>query len=113
MDAPAFLTRLTILAASLLCLARTEVLAQSAAPQTPAAKPEMTESCPGLVASERPAVVPAAIGPGQLSVISGLAAGVWGASDCARTSVRARQSKLAARIVSRVKKAGASMERFP
>ncbi len=64
MDAPAFLTRLTILAASLLCLARTEVLAQSAAPQTPAAKPEMTESCPGLVASERPAVVPAAIGPG-------------------------------------------------
>ncbi len=64
MDAPAFLTRLTILAASLLCLTRTEVLAQSAAPQTPAAKPEMTESCPGLVASERPAVVPAAIGPG-------------------------------------------------
>jgi len=64
MGAPAFLTRLTMLAASLLCLTRTEVWAQSAAPQTPAAKPEMTESCPGLVASERPPVVPAAIGPG-------------------------------------------------
>src|SRR6266478_2408385 len=64
MRASVFLTRLTILAASLLCLTRTEVLAQSAAPQTPAAKPEMTESCPGLVASERPPVVPAAIGPG-------------------------------------------------
>jgi L-ascorbate metabolism protein UlaG (beta-lactamase superfamily) len=64
MGAPAFLTRLTILAASLLCLTRTEVLSQSAAPQTPAAKPEMTESCPGLVASRRPPVVPAAIGRG-------------------------------------------------
>jgi L-ascorbate metabolism protein UlaG (beta-lactamase superfamily) len=64
MGAPAFLTRLTILAASLLCLIRVEVSAQSAAPQTPAAKPEMTESCPGLVASERPPVVPVAIGPG-------------------------------------------------
>src|SRR6267143_1912442 len=58
MGASVFLTRLTILAASLLCLTWTEVLAQSAAPQTPAAKPEMTESCPGLVASERPPVVP-------------------------------------------------------
>jgi L-ascorbate metabolism protein UlaG (beta-lactamase superfamily) len=64
MGAPAFLTRLTILAASLLCLTRTAVLAQSAAPQTPAAKPEMTESCPGLVASERAPVIPAAIRPG-------------------------------------------------
>jgi L-ascorbate metabolism protein UlaG (beta-lactamase superfamily) len=64
MGAPAFLTRLTILAASLLCLTRTEVLAQSAAPQAPAAKPEMTESCPGLVASKRAPVIPAAIGPG-------------------------------------------------
>src|SRR5258706_7881359 len=64
MGAPAFLTRLTMLAASLLCLTRTEVWAQSAAPQAPAAKPEMTESCPGLVASERAPVVPAAIGPG-------------------------------------------------
>src|SRR5258706_14044791 len=113
MDAPAFLTRLTILAASLLCLARTEVLAQSAAPQTPAAKPEMTESCPGPIAAGTTAGRSDATRPGQLSVISGLAAGVWGAADCAKTSVRARQSKLAARIVSRVKKAGASMERFP
>src|SRR5579885_58465 len=58
------LTRLTILAASLLCLTRTDVLAQSAAPQTPEAKPEMTESCPGLVASQRSPVLPAAIRPG-------------------------------------------------
>jgi L-ascorbate metabolism protein UlaG (beta-lactamase superfamily) len=64
MAASTFLTRLTILAASLLCLARTEALAQSAAPQTPGVKPEMTESCPGLVASERPPVIPAAIPPG-------------------------------------------------
>jgi L-ascorbate metabolism protein UlaG (beta-lactamase superfamily) len=64
MGASAFLTRLTILAASLLCLTRTEALAQSPAPQTPNAKPEMNESCPGLVASDRPQVVPAAIGPG-------------------------------------------------
>jgi len=64
MAASAFLTRLTILAASLLCLTRTDALAQSAAPQTPGAKPEMTESCPGLVASERPPFMPAAIRPG-------------------------------------------------
>ena len=64
MAASTFLTRLTILIASLLCLTRTGALAQSAAPQMPGAKPEMTESCPGLVASERPQVVPAAIGRG-------------------------------------------------
>jgi L-ascorbate metabolism protein UlaG (beta-lactamase superfamily) len=64
MGASAFLTRLAILAASVLCLIRTEALAQSAAPQTPNAKPETNESCPGLVASDRPQVVPAAIGPG-------------------------------------------------
>jgi L-ascorbate metabolism protein UlaG (beta-lactamase superfamily) len=63
MGVSAFLTRLTILAASLLCLTRSEALAQSAAPQVPNGKPEMTESCPGLVASDRPLVVPAAIGP--------------------------------------------------
>jgi L-ascorbate metabolism protein UlaG (beta-lactamase superfamily) len=60
----ACLRRLTILAASLLCLTRTDVLAQSAAPQTPEAKPEMTESCPGLVASERLPALAAAIRPG-------------------------------------------------
>src|SRR5258708_7377433 len=63
MAASTFLTRLAILAASVLCLIRTEVLGQSAAPQTPGARPEMTESCPGLVASERPQILPAAFRP--------------------------------------------------
>jgi L-ascorbate metabolism protein UlaG (beta-lactamase superfamily) len=58
--ASSFLARLTIVAASLLCLVRTEALAQAAAPQTPEAKPEMTESCPGLVASGRPPFLAAA-----------------------------------------------------
>jgi L-ascorbate metabolism protein UlaG (beta-lactamase superfamily) len=62
MGASALLTRLTILAASLLCLTRTDVVAQE--PQAPVAKPEMIESCPGLVASERAPVIPAAIRPG-------------------------------------------------
>jgi L-ascorbate metabolism protein UlaG (beta-lactamase superfamily) len=62
--AATFLTRLAILAAGLLCLTRSEGLAQSATPQPPKAKPEMTESCPGLVASERPPLVPVAIRPG-------------------------------------------------
>ena len=64
MGASAFLTRLTILAAGLLCLTRSEGLAQSATPQPGEAKPEMTESCPGLVASERPPFMPVAIRPG-------------------------------------------------
>jgi L-ascorbate metabolism protein UlaG (beta-lactamase superfamily) len=55
-----FLARLAILAASLLCLARTGALAQAAAPQAPEAKPEMNEFCPGLVASGRPPFLPAA-----------------------------------------------------
>jgi L-ascorbate metabolism protein UlaG (beta-lactamase superfamily) len=59
-----FLARLTILAASLLCLTRTETLAQAAAPQAPEAKPEMLETCPGLVASERPPFLPVAARPG-------------------------------------------------
>jgi len=67
MAASIFLTRLTILAASLLCLAGNETYAQSAAPQTPGAKPEMTENCPGLVASERPQVLPAAFLPTALA----------------------------------------------
>lgn len=62
--AATFLTRLAILAAGLLCLTRSEGLAQSATPQPREAKPEMTESCPGLVASERPPLMPAAIRPG-------------------------------------------------
>jgi L-ascorbate metabolism protein UlaG (beta-lactamase superfamily) len=52
--ASTFLARLTVLAASLLCLVRAEALAQAAAPPAPAAKPEMREGCPGLVASTRP-----------------------------------------------------------
>jgi L-ascorbate metabolism protein UlaG (beta-lactamase superfamily) len=64
MAASTFMTRVTILAASLLCFTGTEALAQPAAPQEPGTKPEMKESCPGLVASERPKVVPAAIGRG-------------------------------------------------
>src|SRR5215813_15242048 len=64
MAASTFMTRVTILAASLLCFIGTEALAQPAAPQEPGTKPEMKESCPGLVASERPRVVPAAIGRG-------------------------------------------------
>ena len=67
MAASTFLTRLTILTASLFCLARTEACAQSAAPQTPDVKPEMTESCPGLVASERPQVLPAVVRPTALA----------------------------------------------
>ena len=67
MAASAFLTRLTIFAVSLFCLTRTEVFAQSAAPQEPGAKPEMTESCPGLVASERPSILPAAFRPAALA----------------------------------------------
>ncbi len=55
-----FLVRLTILAASLLCLTRAGAMAQAAAPETPQAKPEMVESCPGLVASARPPFLPVA-----------------------------------------------------
>jgi hypothetical protein len=40
-----------------------------------------------------------------------LAPGACGAAACAKASVRARQNKLAARIVSRVKKIDAAMER--
>ena len=66
MAASAFLTRLTILAASSFCLIRTEASAQSVAPQVPDTKPEMTETCPGLVASERPQILPAAFRPAAL-----------------------------------------------
>jgi L-ascorbate metabolism protein UlaG (beta-lactamase superfamily) len=62
--AATFLARLTILAAGLLCLTCSEGVAQSATPQPPEAKPEMTESCPGLVAAERPPFMPVAVRPG-------------------------------------------------
>lgn len=60
MAASTFLTRLTILATSLCCLAGTVACAQPAAPPPPGTKPEMTESCPGLVAADRPKLLPAA-----------------------------------------------------
>jgi L-ascorbate metabolism protein UlaG (beta-lactamase superfamily) len=55
-----FLARLTILAAGLLCLARSDALAQTAAPPAPEAKPEAREGCPGLVASQHPPFLPVA-----------------------------------------------------
>jgi L-ascorbate metabolism protein UlaG (beta-lactamase superfamily) len=63
------LARVTIVAAGLLCLIRTETLAQATAPQPnftnpPDAKPEMLETCPGLVASERPPFIRAAVRQG-------------------------------------------------
>jgi L-ascorbate metabolism protein UlaG (beta-lactamase superfamily) len=58
------LIRSTLLAVSLLCLAPAGAMAQAAAPTKPEAKPEMTESCPGLVASGRPPFVAAAARPG-------------------------------------------------
>src|SRR5689334_15906708 len=60
MAASTFLMRLTILAASLFGFTAIEAFAQPAAPQEPGAKPEMTESCPGLVASQRPQSLPVA-----------------------------------------------------
>jgi L-ascorbate metabolism protein UlaG (beta-lactamase superfamily) len=41
--------------------------AQSAAPAPPAAKPEMRENCPGLIASRTPRAVPAALRLAQLA----------------------------------------------
>jgi L-ascorbate metabolism protein UlaG (beta-lactamase superfamily) len=67
MAASAFLTRLSILAAGLLGLSGLHASAQSTAPRAPEAKPEMTESCPGLVASNRPNVLPAAYRPAALA----------------------------------------------
>lgn len=67
MAASTFLTRLTIFAVSLFCLARVEAAAQSAAPTTPDGKPEMIESCPGLVASQRPQILSAAFQPTALA----------------------------------------------
>ena len=67
MAASAVLTRLSILAAGLLGISGLAVFAQSAAPQAPGMKPEMTESCPGLVASDRSEVLPAAYRPAALA----------------------------------------------
>jgi L-ascorbate metabolism protein UlaG (beta-lactamase superfamily) len=43
-----------------------QVLAQSAAPK--AAHPDMVDSCPGLVASRRPPVIPVALAPDQVRI---------------------------------------------
>jgi L-ascorbate metabolism protein UlaG (beta-lactamase superfamily) len=59
MAAVAALTRQMMLAAGLFGLFLAPVGAQDQAP-APGGKPEMRESCPGLVASNRPPVVPAA-----------------------------------------------------
>jgi L-ascorbate metabolism protein UlaG (beta-lactamase superfamily) len=67
MAASAFLTRLTILAAGLFGISGLEAAAQSAAPQVPGAMPQMIESCPGLVASNRPQALPAAFRPAALA----------------------------------------------
>jgi L-ascorbate metabolism protein UlaG (beta-lactamase superfamily) len=64
LSASSFLVRLAVVAASLLCVIRTEALAQAAPPQAPEAKPEMLETCPGLVASERPPFLSVAVRPG-------------------------------------------------
>ena len=66
MAASAFLTRLSILA-GLFGLSGLDASAQPTLPQMPGAKPEMTESCPGLVASNRPQVLPAAYRPAALA----------------------------------------------
>src|SRR4030088_2121282 len=66
MAASADLTRLSILAAGLLGLSVLGASTPSVAP-APEAKPEMTESCPGLVASNRPQALPAAYRPGALA----------------------------------------------
>ena len=52
--------KLLAAAAFLLLAAVGSASAQGAAPSPPAAKPEMTESCPGLIANRRPFVEPAA-----------------------------------------------------
>jgi L-ascorbate metabolism protein UlaG (beta-lactamase superfamily) len=67
MTAPAVVPRLSILAAGLIGLACLAASAQNAAPPAPVVKPEMTETCPGLVASDRPKAVPAAYRPSALA----------------------------------------------
>jgi L-ascorbate metabolism protein UlaG (beta-lactamase superfamily) len=63
--ASAVLMRVCVLAAGVLSLAGVAASAQDVSP--PAAKPEMTESCPGLVASHRAPFVPAAFRPAALA----------------------------------------------
>jgi L-ascorbate metabolism protein UlaG (beta-lactamase superfamily) len=67
MNASAVLPRLPILASAIIGLACLAASAQDASPPLPGAKPEMTETCPGLVASDRAQVVPAAYRPSALA----------------------------------------------
>ena len=67
MTAPAVVPRLSILAAGLIGLTCLAAAAQNAAPPAPTVKPEMTETCPGLVASDRPKAVLAAYRPSALA----------------------------------------------
>jgi L-ascorbate metabolism protein UlaG (beta-lactamase superfamily) len=56
-----------IVPAILLTLATSQALAQQPVP-APSAKPEMIESCPGLVAADRPRVIPASL---RLAALAG------------------------------------------
>jgi L-ascorbate metabolism protein UlaG (beta-lactamase superfamily) len=60
------LAALVMSALAAACLA-SRARAQSAAPTPPAAKPEMRENCPGLVASRAPRAVPAALRLAELA----------------------------------------------
>src|SRR5580658_6201863 len=64
----AVVPRLSILACGLISLACLAASAQNAAPpEAPGAKPEMNETCPGLVASDRTQAVPVAYRPAALA----------------------------------------------
>jgi L-ascorbate metabolism protein UlaG (beta-lactamase superfamily) len=66
MAASAVLPRLSGLAAAAVGLACIAAAAQNA-PPPPGAKPEMTESCPGLVAGDRPRAIPVDLRPSALA----------------------------------------------
>ncbi len=64
----AVVPQLSILACGLISLACLAASAQNAAPpEAPGAKPEMNETCPGLVASDRTQAVPVAYRPAALA----------------------------------------------
>jgi L-ascorbate metabolism protein UlaG (beta-lactamase superfamily) len=67
MNASAVLPRLPILASAMIGLACLAASAQEASPPLPGVKPEMTETCPGLVAFDRAPVMPAAYRPSALA----------------------------------------------
>jgi L-ascorbate metabolism protein UlaG (beta-lactamase superfamily) len=67
MNASAVLPRLPILASAMIGLACLAASAQEASPPLPGVKPEMTETCPGLVAFDRAPIMPAAYRPSALA----------------------------------------------